>query len=121
MELGRSEADHGGVGALGVAVGCVDGNQVVTGRNGLPTGRDGLAPDRAVPGIRSVGGLNGLVDWGTWLVAELSVPDGTKNQTPVAVTATAARAPNFRTGSRRRLCRAPDCCLCLPRWNCLTS
>lgn len=103
---------HGG--ALGVTVG-LHGE---TGCIGRPTGSDGRVVDLDVPCDRSTGGP-----------AELPVcapdvsrdPDGTRNQAPRTAIATAATAPSFRTGGRRRLCRARNFCACRPRWNCLTS
>jgi hypothetical protein len=107
VSLGDGAA-HGGLGVLGVAVGSGDAVQGVSGRNGFPTGRGGLAVERDVPSVRSAGEPNVLVDCGTWLDAESRPPNGTKNQTPVRRTAAAASAPNLRRGSCRRLCRGRD-------------
>ena len=117
----ESGPDHGGAGALGVGVGRVDGNQVVvTGSNGFPTGRVGRLPDRVAPEVRSTCGLNKVVLGGAWVVAESCDPNGTKNNMAASATTTAASAPNFRAGSRRRLCRGPELRICRPRWNCNT-
>lgn len=117
----ESGPDHGGAGALGVGVGRVDGNHgVVTGSNGFPTGRDGRLPDRVVPEVRSTCGLNKVVLGGAWVVAESCERDGTKNNMAASATTTAASAPSFRSGRRRRLCRGPELRICRARRNCVT-
>jgi hypothetical protein len=112
--------DHGGAAALGVGVGPVEGNQVVTGSNGFPTGRDSRLPDRDGPAVRSARGPNEVVPGGACVVAESWAPNGTKNKVAASATTTAASAPSFRSGNRRRLCRGPELRICRPRWNCNT-
>jgi hypothetical protein len=116
----ESGPDHGGAGTVGVGVGRVDGNQVVTGSNGFPTGRDGRLPDRVVPEVRSTCGLNEVAPGGACVVAESCERDGTKNKMAASATTTAASAPSFRSGRRRRLCRGPELRICRARRNCFT-
>ncbi len=67
--------DHGGVGELGVAEGCADGNQLVAGTDGFRTGTDGAGtddcwtdgrgtdvrcPDRVTPDVLWTGGTCAL-------------------------------------------------------------
>jgi hypothetical protein len=53
--------DHGGVGESGVAVGCVDGNQVVRGVDRFRAGTPGRCPDRVTPDVRSTFGSRDVV------------------------------------------------------------
>jgi hypothetical protein len=107
-------AAHEGV--LGVAVGA----QGDTGCIGFPTGRDGLVLERDVPCDRSAGALATSADWGDCEPAVPLEPNGSSNHAPASATTTVARMPSFRTGARRRLCRAPNFRTCRPMWNCLT-
>lgn len=107
-------AAHEGV--LGVAVGA----QGDTGCIGFPTGRDGLVLERDVPCDRSAGALATPADWGDCEPAVPLEPNGSSNHAPASATTTVARMPSFRTGARRRLCRAPNFRTCRPMWNCLT-
>jgi hypothetical protein len=115
--------DQGGVGELGVAEGCADGNQLVAGTDG--SGTDGRCPDRVTPdvlwtvGASALGSVTELAFWGAWVVAESCAPNGTKNKKPASASTTTAAALTVRTVSRGRLCRGPEVRVCLPRLNCL--
>lgn len=135
VAAGDDGADHGGVGALGVAEGCADGNQLVAGADGFRPGTDdsgadgrgtdGRCPDRVTPDVLSnvgacaLGSVTELAFWGAWVVAESCAPNGTKNKKPASASTTTAAALTFRTDSRGRLCRGPEVRICLPRLNCL--
>jgi len=113
VELSGAAAVHGVAGVQAVLHG-------VPACRGLPTGSDGRALDRDVPSERPSGGVEEPTEDGGCESAVLCDPVGTKNQAPAAATTTAATTPSFRSGRRRRLCRAPNFRACRPRRNCLT-
>ncbi|MEI8410019.1 MULTISPECIES: hypothetical protein [unclassified Kribbella] len=106
--------DQGGFGAAGVEEdGCVDGNQLVAGPDGLSPERDGLDGCRVVgsrggtPGRRLGEAPAGLpaegvssdagvsVDVGGWVVTASRALNGAKNSRPASASTTAASAPSL--------------------------
>ncbi|GAA1565312.1 hypothetical protein GCM10009742_03210 [Kribbella karoonensis] len=107
------------VGPFGVAVAAGGSSDGVIGTSGLPAGSDGRALERVVPSVRSTVGTDAFCV--AWLSAGSGFPNGTRNQTAANATTSAASPPSFRTGRRRRLCRALNFRACRPRWSCLTD
>ncbi|TCO32636.1 hypothetical protein EV652_104242 [Kribbella steppae] len=118
VSVGDAGADHGGFGAAGVAEGCGEGNQPVTGfavlgfrRAGssvgawvgasvTPSGEEpkGLPTGRLV--VVSLDGvvLSGAVGVDGTVVAESRPPNGMKRSTPTSDSTVATSAPSFSTG-----------------------
>jgi hypothetical protein len=74
----------------------------------LPTGSFGLGFDLDVPCVRSTLGA-GWDAGGAWVVAVSCDRNGIRNRALAIRTRAVAPMVNFRTGTRRRLCRGLDC------------